>query len=43
MSEGAVKPNSGSTVVPEAHEVDTYHVPDAFFKYVPLGFIRHAT
>jgi len=28
MSEGDVKP----AVVAEAHEVDTYHVPQAFFE-----------
>ena len=31
MSEGDVKP-----AVPEAHEVDTYHVPKAYFEYVPI-------
>ncbi|KAH8697655.1 hypothetical protein BGW36DRAFT_171922 [Talaromyces proteolyticus] len=30
MSEGAVKPPTG--VVAEAHEVDTFHVPTAYFK-----------
>ncbi|PNS16977.1 Acetyl-coenzyme A synthetase [Sphaceloma murrayae] len=31
MSEGTVDPPKGP-VVPEAHEVDTYHVPEAFYK-----------
>jgi acetyl-CoA synthetase len=31
MSDGDVKPPTGP-VVPEAHEVDTYHVPKAFFE-----------
>jgi len=30
MSEGATQPPKGA--VPEAHEVDTFHVPKAFFK-----------
>lgn len=29
MSEGAVKPSNGP-VVAEAHEVDTFHIPEAF-------------
>lgn len=31
MSEGDVQPPK-STVVPEAHEVDTFHVPKAFME-----------
>lgn len=31
MSEGNVKPPTGP-VVAEAHEVDTFHIPEAFFK-----------
>lgn len=31
MSEGNTEPPKGP-VVPEAHEVDTYHVPEAFYK-----------
>lgn len=31
MSDGPVKPPKAS-VVPEAHEVDTFHVPKAFFE-----------
>jgi len=34
MSDGDVKPPTGP-VVPEAHEVDTYHVPKAFFDKHP--------
>jgi acetyl-CoA synthetase len=33
MSEGKIHPPTGP-VVTEAHEVDTYHVPKAFWKQV---------
>jgi len=34
MSEGDVAPPKGPTpAVPEAHEVDTYHVPKVFMEY----------
>jgi hypothetical protein len=36
MSEGDVKPSA--PVVAEAHGVDTFHVPQAFFKYDPILF-----
>ncbi|KIW06323.1 acetyl-coenzyme A synthetase [Verruconis gallopava] len=35
MSEGDVQPPKASPVVAEAHEVDTFHVPEAFFKKHP--------
>lgn len=38
MSEGNVAPPK--PVVPEAHEVDTYHVPKVFFESVRVSCLR---